>query len=1761
MRKRTWTLLAASAFAVSLAGWFLWVLPAAEKALNQRLPSLLQKTLNTPVSVGRVRLHPFLLRLTFVDVRVGPAGAVVFKSQAWTVDLTPTRLRRTRPWFAFAIGKCRVEKPFLDLVEARRLISSGAEGRRGVGRGPFGYWPILHLEWTQGTVRLPFVPGLPEGADFLSLVDGQLIVTRGGAALEGQGKNAAGAFRLSLRAEEWKQWKATLVQDAVPLATVAAWAPRVPGAWDGALNARIRAQGPWPFRRDSFQWMADGRVQGTVGASKAAAPIPFLASLQMTPTTIRIRQVQLLRTISGGGVWRHPFDEKSHMDFFLKADDFSLAEVQKALAGHPLWGHVPMAGSGPLKVRITGSPSKPRADMHMALSGVRLGIISVPELTGTLAGSRESAQATFGLLGGTVSLSAAGDPHRPRVTARVQNIDLGGWAEANGWGKIDGSLNGQVKLARGPEGPVADGLLSVERLEWGVHRETAPVSARFTYGKGQWKLRGQENALRAHVSRVGDRWQVSDTAFELPSGLMIRARGDIRGPEKRLALKGSLQGLPLRDVPVLLKKYPEIDGHVDFRGALTGTASAPMFQGEVTVHDGRLRSRSPALDGRARLEWDREGFRVSEFDVAGRIHGRASWRSGQAFDLSVKASSAPADWIGDVLGAPYPVTGALSGEAFWSSRAGVTTGSGQITWSRGTWNRLSFDTARADFEMDRGTWHLKTLDIRQPSGELHAEGRWPGRGSREEADVVVQFKRFSVMPLTWDGEVRAQGSVRAQPFEFRGHFHSPLFWVNGFGVGPLKGKLRVDDRAIEVTGLEVGDVLEGRVVVDRARKNLDGRWTVRDMKLKEWGPALSLPHPVLHTGVLRASGRVTGAWSSPQSQFQAQWSDARWNLWPFRASLTGEWSDRVLRLKSFSARFEGGGAANGSGSWPAHGAGPGGQVRVKLTAMPVDRTLESLGLARRWPGVWNGEFSGERADTGFQLAGTLSGGDVGTGEKRVREWRGRLRYQDNQILVDEFVAKTADGAWRVREGSRALLTGGGKGRFQLINEVRNIHLGPLHLFGGVDLAGTWRLGSHPALEASVKGRSFWINQQRFDHDLARMVWSTRKISFDPTPGSLQRISGTLHLDKLPQVRMDNLSYYERNERRFWIHGEAGPGTWNFDLQGENLEAGTLIGLADLDVPVSGLLNVRVSGRGSAGSRHVEGRVAGRDGAVARLPYDRLEGQVVWKGPWIEVQNLEAVRRGGYVLKGGGRFPVNANGQDQASFVLTLADGNLAVLKDVWPECKSADGSLRGEMQFQPGPDGVQMSGHLVVENGRIRAEKYFHQITDLNARLLLRDDELAIETLSGRVGAGRLVVRGKLGLNGLDITEYDVAAESVGREGIEIEAPQLAVPPGPLFQRFSILRKSFEAVSQGHPLVYLKLTGPDGEQRLQGTLILEETQFTYPPSKKRLAQGSVPEWWREFLEETYWDVRFKTGDNTWYRNEFVNVKIRGAMDVTGRRGSILATGRLDAERGVITYLGQSFTVERGVFEVVKDTRPAVADRALIPYLSGQAVRTAPTVDPRGFSAPDTIVMVVDRAPIGELEPRFISRNNPGLSSDRVAKMALGLNDEQVTPLERDQLLRAGLVQLLGSTAGPLATRIANRFGIDILYPIYEPDEDPTAAEEPVLGPVPRRDWANYLKGTGASAGIQLSRRIFGMYKFKVDETQNQYYFRDQVELLYRLRGNLHLRASTELDTERLLGQPPNRQAVLENQWRFGPPRSFPRTESAVPSQEAPSPAP
>jgi autotransporter translocation and assembly factor TamB len=1767
--------------------WLAWAVPRASRVLHERLQPLLSRQLRQPVGLGGVQLHPMLLSVSFRDLRVGPAAGSapdvppLFACDRWTVQLVPFRWRDSYPWIAFSFGVSFVENPRISLPPPGPSAGGPPPWERIPVKAP---WFLHHITWTGGRVSVAGGPATPafEWRD----VAGELGSTPEGTRLQARGTGDWGALALAATLHPTRRWSLRADVDGLPLRRLSDWRPAA-GRLDGVARVAFQA-GASGTKGHAPEWSADVSFDGGLWTpppdSPVAAPVTFEGSLSADRRQVRFGAFRLLGgLLKAEGRVADPWGPDARWDARVTAADSSLAAAARLLPdGHPLsaWKD----GRLDLDARVSGPAAAPRVEARAALRGAVWGAVALPPVEATVRVSTLSLNVDASLLGGRLAVSGLFAPPQGRTerawNARFQNLRLGEWTRLNRWGEIDGVLGGRARLRGGPS-PSAHGDIVLQKLVWGSHREEQPLTAEFSYQDGGLVARGLNNALTVRFRKEADRLDLAELSFELPSGLQLNASGSVSGPDHRLDFTGRLHNWALRDVPFLLARHPGITGTFGLEGTLTGTRESPVVEGRLQVRDFRVDDRAAPLDADAALRWTREDWSVQDLRAGTVLTASAKGHASGAWDVEADLAAADVRGLAPLLAPGVESGGTLDGHVRLSAGPGgrLRNGEGRFAWSEGRWGAVAFQGADTAFHVDAAGFALEHLEVRQSSGSWRAQGVFPLGPDDAPWQTSVQFKHFAAGRAVLDGEINADGRSSGKPRRWSGRWSSPNFWVNGLAVGAPGGRLAWDGRRFSVSDLHGGFGLGGRLSVDFRERSLEGALTLRGLSLAEWGPRWGVTSPLLSSGRLDADLSVRGPIAGPSADFDAAWKDVRWNGLPLDASARGRAEPGTVRLDALRLESPEGGAVEGEGAlrWAsatstaaAAATGPDVDLALRLLRVPAATALRAAGLKTAWKGTFDGTLAWRGPLSAPEVTGGLEGGPLEWGASRLTGWRTSIAFRDRELRFTDFSARTPEGLWNLRDGSRFIFTGPGEGRLHLVGDLRNIHLGPISLFGGLEAVGRWTSSPAVSLDCSLRAQSLWVNQQRFDQDIAQMKWEGGRITFVPAPGGLQQVAGTVHLEALPQVRFEEFTLWEGGEKRFWMDGTVGPEAWDFRLQGWRLPAATLIGLADWDVPVEGLLDVSLRGTGSAAKPRVDGAIVGENGSLGRIPYDRFEAFVLWNGPVLEIKDLLATRKGGYVVKGEGRVPLAADASSQDwDFSLKLTNGNLNVLTDVWPDCRAARGDFRGELTFRPGPEGIRSSGYLIVEDGEIKADRYFRHASDLNARLLLKDNRLVFENFSGRVGAGRLLVQGTMGVRGFNITDYDLTVESVGSRGVAVEAPQLAVPPGPLLKRFSVLRESLESTSRGEPLVYLKLTGPDGEQLVQGTVVLNDTQFTYPPAKKlALREGT---WWAEFLNETNWDIVFKCGDDTWYRNEYVNVLVRGQMRLEGKRRAFRGSGKVETDRGVITYLGQGFRVKHVAFEVVTDTRAALgAETAVTPYLWGEAERSAVTPDQRNFSTPDTILMVVDRAPLGEIQPRFISRNNPGLSSERVAQLALGLTQEkQLTPAERDQLLRAGLVQLVGTTAGPLATRLAQRFGIDILYPIYEPPETvstglpgsipgvPVTAAEAAAAPG-LRDLSHLLQGTGASAGIQLSDRVFGVYKFKVDQTENQSYFRDELELIYRVRGNLHLRASTELDTEKLLGQPPNRQAVIENQWRFGQP---PPARPSEPSQNPPAATP
>ncbi|MBK8125393.1 MAG: translocation/assembly module TamB domain-containing protein [Elusimicrobia bacterium] len=1754
-----------------LVGWATWARPRVEDRAGPWVEATLSRLTGRPVSVGVVRIHPLLLSASVDRVRVGAPEAPIFTCRRWTIRTVFSSEPMPFSVLFFGPGRSRVESP----------VWRG--GGSAVGSGPPLNWrslPYHRVSWTGGDFEIPTGPGRPPLR--LAGVDGELGLSPGGGVLRVRGTGDPGRWWMdvgvadSLRVTPLFSGRGRLVLEDVDLGVIAPFWPNDWGAVVGRAGVDVSiaiqdySPGPSVGRPRWARMTPKGeiRFKDARWRPRESTPrdwgVPLSGRVTLEGSRLRFHDTGVLDGLRLSGSVEG-LTKTARLDLALSARDWGVENLRRS--GFTAFRPLPPAGRVDGEVVISGTLEKPELAWRASLKGLGVpGAVLPPlEATGTWRNDWFSTRVN-GLSGtvdvdGTLAVSSVPASGGPLLWAvKASGLSLDDVAAVNGWSRVRGRVDGALSLLRpgsgGTDRPRAEGRLRIEGFEWGLHRETAPVEGRLILDDRGLRVTGAGGGLRLNVERAGDDWRIESLDYRA-GALHLWGAGFLSDAEGRLGLRGGVEGLAATDFPPIGSRFPDAQGAFSADGRWTGRWTSPVFDGTVRLDALRWRPGGLVHNIRAEVHGESKAFRIERLEVDDVLTAAGEWSAGRS-RWRARLTPTPVERLLDFQKDTGSLRGIVSGEIeLETGRRPGWEGAARLDWRDGGVGPWSAESATARLVFAGDTVTLESFDARQRGGgRLTAQavavrereiggGRptaWRGTASGEALN-------FGAGRRAWTSRWTAQARHEWRTARTSWTVVSPGARCGDVDLGALAVQGRWTPTAWGVDDARSSRGAVGSFAVQGASRTLLGQWRAAGVDPRALWPKVPFPAD-WRRGEVGSEGTLGGTWDRPRAAGRVV-GRADWRDVSVRAEGRFAWENDSLAVDALTASFEDGGVVVASGTVgasPAPGVGWSHRpvsLKARVESVRLEGLFRSLSLPRGWRTALTGALEGAgtgldfRADGRFAAAGATAAGEAWTGGARVR-------FASRTFTLEDVLVHTSEGRWGLANGARAVRRDAGWD-VDLINQMRNIRLGPLRFFGDLRVAGRWDAAG---ASARLVAQPLWVNQRRYEQSLTRVSWRPGEIRFSAVPGDPTTLEGSVNLSAWPRVVMDNIVLRDRGARRLGVSGVWSPTEWDFRLDAVDVGAETLLSLANADWPVTGFWNVRLRGQGSAAAPDVAAEIQGRDGRVGAWPYDRLEAAAQWRGDAVDLRRLRLSRRNGYVLTGEGRLPIRT-GDDAAvppTLRLSLTNGRLQMLPDVWAPCLWAKGSFAGALDLGVGPDGLPRAmGALDLRDGRLAARAYTPRVNDLNARFVLKDGRVWVEGARARVGRGGVELTGSVGLAGFGPADYDLRLRTVGDRGARVEVPQLSVRPGPLLSRWASVAEKLKGVSQGEPRFDLRLDGPHGAHRLTGDVFLERTQFTFPPSEKpRALRG--PRWWRELWRVAEWNVVFHAGKNTWYGNEYIDAALSGDLRLAGHRKAWRASGKIETEEGSIRYLGQSFNVTRGVFEMITDTRPGVGFGPSIPYVSGQAEKTVTSLDTRGFAVNDTVTMVVDRAPLGEIQPRFVSRNNPDMKTERVAMRALGLSgDQQITSEERDQLLRAGLVQLLGASASPLALRLAKNFGIDMITTIYEPPETletpggatPSTAEDKTAR---TGELVDYLRGAGAAARIRVTDRLFGVYKVKWDEAQNQFFFRDEIELVYRVMGSLYARAGTELDSERLLGQPPERRVALENQWRFGFPR-------------------
>jgi hypothetical protein len=1179
--------------------------------------------------------------------------------------------------------------------------------------------------------------------------------------------------------------------------------------------------------------------------------------------------------------------------------------------------------------------------------------------------------------------------------------------------------------------------------------------------------------------------------------------GKIFGQIEPLNLTIKLHTWPAENLPLPGGVYADLQGQVSIDGTVSrDEAKIDLAADSLKIGGSRPESLTARLLMKSGYWFYQAQSTTKRWHIAGRMLEKDKW------DAAIDLRDLPLEEYLPWLHCRMPAGGRISGSARYSSDK---TGDANLVIKNIVWNKKQVGNGKLTVQLTPEVLDVKECSIHSGKGTVTGHARIGMEKGKQDCSMAVTCYRFPIMNKLVQGPLTVTGKItdEAGKMGFEGTVGSGGFRIGEWATRRLKARVKATGDRLEIDDLAWDPLAEGSVTVDFKTRRIDGKTAFRNIPVENITSALA--------GHATGKATVSGTIEAPRLHLEYVMPDTRYKDVVFSQAGVADYGDKKICVEKIHIST-GTGTIDLSGDlWPD----------VKLAGKMENCPIQFLGMVAgaRLPcsGVVNGQavIEGKPSEPGISLE--FAGKGIEVGGMQLAECGGKLKYAAGTIGIDYIKSKYKDSELHVLAGSRVDLA---NRQIGLATEWRNVHLGPVDCFGNVGITGQWDgVGQKCAVSGVIKADKFWMNQYDAEEIAIGFDYRDGVISLHPQQKSMCAVSGAVDLRRLPQVIFNRFAVVGRDKGEVMLDGEIGAANWKFSLSGKNAAAETISEMLEMPISVTGPIGLTIVGRGSLDEPLLEGSISIANGTFSGVPYDSLTVQFSARQDVLTLTRAHLLKKDQYSINATGFCPffLTEAGRkrvqnDRIDMTIAIEEGTLNLLSALSSDIKNASDSLRAQARITGTMAKPVANGYLRIVDGEINARRYFSKITRLSADLVWKDNLLTVREMTGRVGEGKVGVSGTVLLDGLKPKEYGLQFASLGRRGIPISVPELPIP-SPLFK--SEDWEFFSNLSHGEPRFAISFTGTSEKPVLAGWVELENTHFTYPS----LAKGGGG----ESILDTLWsklslDLAIRSGKNTWYDNELASVNIVGGIVLKGKWLGPSVTGRVDSVRGTISYVGTEFTVKRAALEIVKDTA----------YLEAEAETEIYGKTP-GES--DIIQLVIDKASLERIQPRFLSKNNPNMTPEKALAKATGIDPETYSKTDQEYILRQQMIRLIDSTlATPLARNLLRRSGIvdsfRVQYLSQEPIQ-PVNPENPTL--------TELLYGTKYSLEKYVTDRMLFGYSVTFDQVQNRLDLRHELELSYRLKKNIRLKGVYELETSNPLRQH-DRRITVEQQWRFGWPQ-------------------
>ncbi|MEO0289113.1 MAG: translocation/assembly module TamB domain-containing protein [candidate division WOR-3 bacterium] len=214
-----------------------------------------------------------------------------------------------------------------------------------------------------------------------------------------------------------------------------------------------------------------------------------------------------------------------------------------------------------------------------------------------------------------------------------------------------------------------------------------------------------------------------------------------------------------------------------------------------------------------------------------------------------------------------------------------------------------------------------------------------------------------------------------------------------------------------------------------------------------------------------------------------------------------------------------------------------------------------------------------------------------------------------------------------------------------------------------------------------------------------------------------------------------------------------------------------------------------------------------------------------------------------------------------------------------------DGKISGTL-YDP-----QIYGKVFLDSSDIYIVKLGTEIKNVNGQGICEGNYLKDIELNGVTEKGKLNLTGKVKKKNwtLDSYSFDILADGVHSNGIDyVDA----------FAKCS-----------------LKISGDQNQVTTTGRIFINEGVSSFPFFIRSQENGTSPSGYRTNL-----DLLFVSEGNLWLKNNFVDVELKGEVNLKKENLKYSITGNAEVIRGTYFYLEKRFLIERGIFTLRQSSK-------------------------------------------------------------------------------------------------------------------------------------------------------------------------------------------------------------------------------------------------